>query len=157
MNYTNETMDSAIRQKPLRGVRFEADDAEVFFANLDTLMDVTAYEWYVDDVELNYYSIPEGKYSGQEFKDELLALSGMSFARIRRYPVGSAVDSINTYEDYLKSNCDMLVLFYDGGFYEIYEKEETLVQKTYVFCSENGFQKVEYIRDDNDERYRMYF
>ena len=52
MNYTNETMDSAIRQKPLRGVRFEANDAEVFFANLDTLMDVTVYEWYVDDVEL---------------------------------------------------------------------------------------------------------
>lgn len=55
----------------------------------------------------------------------------MSFVRIRRYTVGSAVGSVDTYEEYLKDDCDMLILLYDGGFYEIYAKDESLSENMY--------------------------
>lgn len=141
----------------LRGVTFQWDRAEDFFLNLALLMDVITYDWYVDDIDLNGFEFQSGKFSGAAFKNILCKLSLLSFVRIRRYPIGSAVNDMDTYQDYLESDCDMLVLFYDGGFYELYEKDEDLIHRTFQLCAEKGFDQVEYTTDENDQRYRMYF
>ena len=141
----------------LRGVSFKWDCAEDFFSVLNQLMDVAAYDWSIDDVELNDFEFPSGRLSGEAFKNVLCELSRLSFARIRRYPIGSPVHNMNTYEDYLESNCDVLILFFDGGFYELYEKDEDLIHRTFQLCTKKGFDRVEYTTDENDGRYRMYF
>ena len=92
----------------LRGISFVGDN-DVFFSSLPELMDVSAYDWYVDDVELNYFYFRPGRYGSLEFKSALDAFASLSFVRIRRYTVGSAVGGVDTYEEYLKDDCDMLI------------------------------------------------
>ena len=63
-----------------------------------------------------YISFREGQYSGAEFKAALNDSSALSFARIRQYPANASIHSIDEYEDYAESECESLILFYDGGF-----------------------------------------
>ncbi len=141
----------------LRGVRFTGNGGGDFFPNLDSLMDVSMYDWYIDDVDLNYLYYRDGRYSGLEFQKALSELPALSFARVRRYPVGLDVNPIDTYEEYLASSCDVFILFYDGGYYDVYTKEEDLSHRTYQLCVERGYDDVEYIEDGKDGRYRMHF
>jgi len=141
----------------LRGISFVESNAENFFQRLSVLMDIPSYDWYIDDVDLNYIYFRSGKYSGEEFQNVLDKISVLSFARIRRYPMGMPVDDIDEYNDYIKSNCDILILFYDGGFFEIYEKKEDMISKTMDLCLNSGFEHVKYIHDSESTRSYMHF
>ena len=141
----------------VRGVCFKENNAENVFLHLHTLMDISKYDWYIDDVDLNYFFFRPGKYSGSEFKEVLDTISTLSFARIRRYPAGVPADRIDQYADYVQSRCDFLLLFYDGGFYEIYAKEPGLLSKILDFCINSGFEDVDTITDASDERNVMHF
>ena len=140
-----------------RGVFFQLDDAGRFFLRLHTLIDLSKYDWYIDDVELNYFFFRSGKYSGEAFQAALDTVSTLSFARIRRYPAGIPADRIDQYADYVQSRCDFLLFFYDGGFYEIYAKEPGLLSKILDFCINSGFEDVDTITDASDERNVMHF
>ena len=50
-----------------------------------------------------------------------------------------------------------MMLFYDGGFYEVYAKKEKTISGIMDFCLKSGFEKVEYIRDFDDPRSYMHF
>lgn len=141
----------------MRGVTFEEGSAEKVFGNLSELMDVVQYDWYIDDLDLNYIGFRSGKYGGEAFRNVLGELSELSFARIRRYPVGAQIDRIDTYEEYAESNCGFLILFYDGGFFELYEKDEALVAKTMDFCLKHAFENAEYIDGAPGGRKDMHF
>ena len=45
----------------MRGVTFEEGSAEKVFGNLSELMDVVQYDWYIDDLDLNYIGFRSGK------------------------------------------------------------------------------------------------
>lgn len=141
----------------LRGISFIESDATKFFLHLGELMDITLYEWYVDDVDMNYIYFREGQYSGFEFKDALDNLSELSFARIRRYPSKAHIYTIDEYKDYVESECDSLLLFYDGGYFELYSKDANLLHAAFKFGIENGFGRIEYVDDASDERSWMHF
>ena len=141
----------------LLGISFEESNAENVFQRLSTLMDFTSYDWYIDDVDLNYINFRSGKYSGEEFQNVVDKISILSFVRIRRYPLGMLVDYIDEYEDYIKSSRDLLILFYDGGFFEIYEKNEDMISKTMDFCLNSGFENIKYLHDSDDARSYMHF
>lgn len=115
------------------------------------------YEWYVDDVELNYRPFRSGKYSGIKFCNALDSLSNLSFVRIRRYPIGAFVERIDEYTDYIESDCDLLLLYFDGGFFEIYAKDKNLIRAIFNFCADNGVEDLEYINDDAATRCWMHF
>ena len=142
----------------LRGVSFEEETAENFFCNLLELMDVTLYDWFVDDVlDYNYKYFRPGKYSGEEFGMALEELSTLSFARIRRYPIDQQIHNIDVFEDYERSACDFLLLFYDGGYYEVYEKDKDMISLTMDYCIRFGFDKVAYIDDADFARSYMHY
>ncbi|MBR3929812.1 MAG: DUF2691 family protein [Clostridia bacterium] len=145
----------------LRGIEFE-DNEQKFFSNLHTLMDIEKYDWYVDDVDLNYFHFRPGKYTGKEFAEALETVSSLSFVRIWRFPLDTnevlmKKFPMNKYEDFVKNTCDFLILFYDGGFCEIYSKDERLTEQIMELCKRNHYEKVEYKYDYNDARTGMSF
>ena len=140
-----------------RGVSFVTDFRLSFFTNLRNLMDISQYDWYVDDVDFNEAHFPSGKYSGAEFSASLDTIDNLSFVRIQRYPVGAAIDRIDKYEDFLKSSCDFFILYYDGGFCEAYAKDIVLVHKLYKFCQDSKVERFSYLQDENPERNVMHF
>lgn len=115
------------------------------------------YEWYIDDVELNYLPFRSGKYSGVEFSHALDSISNLSFVRIRRYPIGAFVKKIDEYKDYVESDCDLLLLYFDGGFFEIYTKDKNLIRAIFNFGTNNEAEDLEYINDATDTRCWMHF
>lgn len=146
----------------LRGLGFLCEP-DLFFNSLPSVMDLTAYDWYIDDVEWNYFYFRPGKYTGKEFLSSLSDFSCLSFVRIRRFPSGTEEDfmksqPMNTYEeDFLNGACDLLILFYDGGFTEIYAKDENLTHRMMDVFGKAGVQKLEAKYDYNDGRTRMSF
>lgn len=140
----------------LRGIDFQAKAWE-FFPKLVSVMDVLAYDWYIDDVDMNYFKFQSGRYTGRKFKKVLADITELSFARIRRYPFGVSVREINCYEDWRQSACDLLILFYDGGIFEIYAKEEGLIHEIFKLCQKNNLEHIEFLTDENDARTHMYF
>lgn len=141
----------------MRGISFVINNAEALFLHLQALMDVKLYDWYIDDVELNYVPFRAGKYGGAEFKDALEGISSLSFARVRRYPIGASAKDVDEYRDYVESDCDLLLLYFDGGFFEIYTKDKNLIRAIFNFGTENGFEDLEYIDDATDARCWMHF
>ena len=140
-----------------QGISFEECNVENFFHHLCESMNVMLYNWYIDDVDLNYFYFRSGKYSGKEFKDVLNVVSELSFARIRRYPADVQIDCIDEYEDFIKGDCDLLILFYDGGLFEIYGKEEGMISSIMDFCLSSGLENAKYIYDSDDTRSYMHF
>ncbi len=146
----------------LRGLEFQCDP-DLFFEALPSAMDLTAYDWYIDDVEWNYFYFRPGKYAGKEFLSSLSDFSCLSFVRIRRFPSGTEEDfmksqPMDTYEkDFLNGACDLLILFYDGGFTEIYAKDENLTHRMMDVFGKAGVQKLEAKYDYNDGRTGMSF
>ena len=146
----------------LRGLEFLCEP-DLFFISLPSAMDLTAYDWYIDDVEWNYFYFRPGKYTGKEFLSSLSDFSCLSFVRIRRFPSGTEEDfmksqPMDTYEeDFLNGACDLLILFYDGGFTEIYAKDENLTHRMMDVFGKAGVQKLEAKYDYNDGRTGMSF
>lgn len=144
-------------------IGIECDDSSgTIFGNLCALMEVEKYDWYIDDVDCNYFHFRPGKYTGKQLIEELETISTLSFVRVWRFP--SDTDEVLMketpmvkYEDFVKSKCDLLILFYDGGFCEIYSKNESLTVQIMELCKQNNLEKREYKYDHNDARTRMSF
>lgn len=145
----------------LRGLEFLIDP-EPFFETLPSTVDLTAYDWYIDDVEWNYFYFRPGKYTGKDFLSSISDFSCLSFVRIRRFPSGTdeefmKAEPMEKYEDFLNGACDLLILFYDGGFTEIYAKDENLTLRMMDAFKEAGAEKLEAKYDHNDGRTGMHF
>ena len=137
------------------GVSTIADKPESLFSCLVTIIDVTKYDWFIDDVDLNYLPFSEGLYKGAKFRECFANLCTLSFFRIRGYPTNTIIGSIDTYDEYLKSKCKILVLYYDGGFIELYIKDMKLENIYNALCSNTKAGNTAYI-EKNDRTY-MHF
>lgn len=70
------------------------------------------------------------------------------------FPKGKFYD-IHTYQEFVKSDCQILLLVYDCEFVEIYAKEPVISQALYQNAVLHNYSDVVYITDANDERTKM--
>lgn len=68
----------------------------------------------------------------------------MIFADIKAYSPGSDCVEIKTFDDFLESSCQMVLLCTDSTFIEFYSKNRDMLDKVYYNCIGNNFEKVEY-------------
>jgi hypothetical protein len=73
----------------------------------------------------------------------------MIFTDITAYPLGKDRIEIKTFEDFLESNCEVVLLCTDSIFIEFYSKERDVLDKVYNNCIGKGFEKVEYLSIEN--------
>ncbi|NLP13487.1 MAG: DUF2691 family protein [Clostridium sp.] len=111
------------------------------------------YMWYINTDDFIYpeNSSPEENFfgasilSGEEFfrcisRDNYY----MIFADIKAYPVGGESTEIETFEDFLKSNCELVFLCTDSIFIEFYCKDRDILDKVYNNCIGDEFEAVQY-------------
>lgn len=72
------------------------------------------------------------------------------------YPEGSPTEEIDTYEDFLHSHCEMIVLLYDRAYVEIYCKDSAWTQILFQRGTEIPGAHVTKKYDDTDTRTEMY-
>jgi len=141
----------------IRGFRFNSNAPEEVFVLIESLKNQRGFQWVIDDLELNHYEVSKGVYDNSEFRDAVSDLSFLSFARLRRYLISSDIEEIDTYQDFFNSDCDFLVLFYDGGIFEIYSKLAEKERVLFEQALSNEVLNIGYITDENDERFVMHF
>lgn len=145
----------------VRGIRCcfsdQSDPVEFFkFADID--MSDEAF-WIVDSMtycEGDEWSNVENSIDFEQFK-ELNAISrGYLWLLMHIYPKDVTVKSIDTYGDFLKSDCEMIVLLYDSAYVDVYCKNKEWIEKMYNKLRTIAGSEFDLITDDNDMRIGMY-
>ena len=129
-----------------RGIFF-IESGGNFFAELEHFTEISGHIWLVDDTEFNHYECKAGEYEGEAFRSAYPELSEACFARVRQYPMNAKPAAIDSFEDYLESDCEMLILYYDGGDYELFAKDELLLERAYAFCRERSVRRMDFMCD----------
>lgn len=72
------------------------------------------------------------------------------------YEENVSPEKINTYDDYVKSQCEMIILLYDSCYVEIYCKNQVWLQEILRSAQEIPNAVVEEKYEDTDPRSEMY-
>lgn len=76
------------------------------------------------------------------------------FLTLISYNSGSKRIDINNYEDYLNSDCNLLLCIIDNIFVEIYAKNKNLLNQIKCNVKLNNFKNFKYIK--NEKEFRLY-
>ena len=146
----------------VRGVSFQIEQmtSDVLWQILKCI-EIKNYDWYNVDNQNEVWSDSKEVFFKNFFYD------GTSFAvRIQQYhyivslklqayfTTGKFCD-IHTYDEFEKSDCEILLLINDCEFVEIYIKDFNISQAVYNNAISNNYTDVIYITDSNDSRTKM--
>ena len=143
--------------KRLRGIKFLIPNlTDTFISKILEGICVEQYIWKIseDEVYLEGESLfLSEKLNGQDFRKAINhPRYYVVFANLQAYPVSSDFCELNTYEDYLKSTCEIVVLITDCIFVDIYCKQQADIEIIKTNAVNNYFCDIEYVTDENDIR-----
>lgn len=151
----------------MRGVRLKLPvEYNRYLSLLLAPIKFTSYDWYVSQDEIVFYDeltrkvcndmLNKDEYPGDEFKKVIANKDYLIYlANIQAYPMGATKSEIRTYDDFVKSKCQLVFLCADSEFVDIYCKDKDVIKEIYNICISNDFNEVEFITDDNDVRTRL--
>ena len=95
-------------------------------------------------------------YEGNDFHDIINQDHFVIFLKLQAYNPEDACNEILSYQDFQKSNCQLLLLIHDCCNIDMYLRNQTLLEEVYQYvASSDYFETVRYICDDNDTRTNM--
>ncbi|MBT3318239.1 MAG: DUF2691 family protein [Clostridia bacterium] len=123
-------------------------------------IDFDMYSWHISEDEI--FSYKKGKemlkktvYDGNNFKKQFKNKRYLPhFINLQAYQLGGARESIENYEDYVKSNCEIILLIWDSFYVNLYAKNHDIIELVKKNVEQNA-ENLEYITDENDCRTRM--
>lgn len=126
-------------------------------------VDCNKYSWYIDRDEI-IVSTSDGckglfedqVVKGTDFSNLINNNSYyMIFAVLKAFPDSVPITQIATYEDFINSKCEIIMLVADNTFTDVYCKDISLIEKLYDNAAAKGYTEIEYI-DENDSRIGIY-
>ncbi|MBR6801067.1 MAG: DUF2691 family protein [Eubacteriaceae bacterium] len=72
------------------------------------------------------------------------------------YPEGITGSEIGTYEDFLESECNTCVIYYDCGYLEIYSKDEEHLFAMHKILSRLDTDELTFVTEENFDRTAMH-
>lgn len=108
---------------------------------------IKAIDNKIDDLFLANINVIEG-----EKLKALLEINEyyLIFAELQAFPK-EKLSEVETYEDFVRSNCEFVVLVADSCYVTIYCKNKDAIELLYKNAAEYGFENVEYISQENDD------
>jgi hypothetical protein len=148
-----------------RGISFEIPNE--YGSYLDEVLnsfDMTVFNWSVGCCES--YFVEDGELGEPLFPEEINVIDGgvlkgtleskkyyVIFADLKAYPKDKIIVSdIVLYEEYLNSDCQLVLLVVDCSYITIYCKDKERLERLYKNAKIKGFDDVQYITDENDTR-----
>ncbi|WP_379968230.1 DUF2691 family protein [Ectobacillus sp. sgz5001026] len=152
-----------------RGVRYQILDEKSSDQNIaDILKPIPCdlYNWDIGYTETHRYEnnrmIHDSIFEEQDVLDgrELERVVNKHtylaiFAELKAFPKTAIVSDIADYEDFVNSECEIIVLLVDCAYVDVYCKDINLTEEVYQYAQQKGYTDIEYI-DENDSRYKMY-
>ena len=92
-------------------------------------------------------------YSGSDFEKEIIKEHYIIFMKLEAYRNSEVnITEIESYEDFIQSDCQLLLLINDVQFVEIYTKSQTELEILYDNALKIGFSGIRYITKETNER-----
>ncbi|MEI1421532.1 DUF2691 family protein [Bacillus cabrialesii] len=139
-----------------RGVSFQIpNEYGRFLWRILQPLEITNYNWQTSGES---YFVVDG-----ELDDEVLFKTDLAkrlktnqyytiFVEPQAFPCGKTVNQIKTYEEFVDSGCELVLLIADNSYVSIYCKNKHTIEKLYFNALKNDFADVQFITDENDTR-----
>ncbi len=147
----------------IRGISFEIPQMmtttlwEIFKGS-----DIGSYYWYVVPNQNEVWSelseedlFTKDVYVGNDFQNLIKNNHYIIFLKLQLYSELCTFKNLYTYDDFSKSNCQLIILVNDCEYVEIYSKNSKTTEEIFHTAVENGYKNVCYITDENDCRTKM--
>jgi len=146
-----------------RGVSFEIpNEYGYLLAEVLAPIDISAFSWRIGDGEA--YRVVDDRLDEDLFLEYKNSIEGgelkhllennrsyIIFADLQANP-REELSYIETYEDFIESKCELVLLVVDCSDVTLYCKNKEATTLLYNHAKECGFEDVEYITDENDTR-----
>ncbi len=154
----------------VRGVSFRIrKDVSLHLWNILKCINAEQYTWFIDNEqseEINSSALSEENdifnfttsITGEQLKSAFQMERYIIFLKLEAYPINTNNVNkirIHSYNNFLKSNCNIIFLLYDCEYVEIYSKSASIIKLLYSNAIANCFEDVNYITDENDTRTKM--
>ncbi|WP_055106789.1 DUF2691 family protein [Paenibacillus ihumii] len=129
-------------------------------------LDVSVYDWRIGSGES--YLVEAGELGLPLFAEQPDSADGelfksiienneyyLIFADLKAFSKGQNITDIGTYEEFLQSDCQLVLLVVDSVYVTIYCKNKEQLDKLYDHAMEKEFHPVQYITDGNDHRTKL--
>lgn len=142
----------------IRGIRFKLpNEHNSFIGKILKGINMEKYVWKIheDQVFLSEgdFLFSTDVYNGQELKRIISQPSYYAvFLNLQAFPIGTDFDEIKAYNDFFKSNCELLVLISDCIFVNVYSKNQENIETINFNAQKNNFEEIEYITVEDDKR-----
>ncbi|WP_458126492.1 DUF2691 family protein [Paenibacillus sp. Z3-2] len=150
-----------------RGIHFKIPNTYgSFLGEILKPMDIVNFDWFIGEEES--YFVVEDTLGDSLFPDMVIGMSGeelqkiidnykyyLIFANLKAYPKGTKITDVITYEEYMVSDCQMILLVIDSIYVTIYCKDLEKVEELYNHINRKGFESLEYLTDENDTRTKL--
>lgn len=149
-----------------RGVSFEIpNNYGNYLKDILKPIDIAAFDWQIGSGES--YAVIWGRVDKELFPSEKNIIEGSELKnRIetnKHYLVSvdlqayrhNEVGRVETFEDFIVSNCQLVLLVVDTIYVTIYCKNQDTIQLLINNARACGFEDIEYITDENDGRTRL--
>ncbi|WP_342561598.1 DUF2691 family protein [Paenibacillus sp. FSL R7-0345] len=137
-----------------------------FLGELLQPFDTADYQWYNGGEEA--YFTNTGTLAETLFPEQVFGMDGVQlidivenneyyviFADLKAFPKGSKVVDVQTYEEYVKSDCQFVLIIVDCVHVAIYCKDQEKLTELYLNAQSHGYTNVQYTTDENDFRTKM--
>lgn len=93
-------------------------------------------------------------YAGAIFQHKIQENHYLVFLKLEAYPQHKEV-KIQSYKDFLDSDCQIVLLVYDCEYVEIYSKSSLEIKELYENAKKASFTNVQYILEEERDRFCM--
>ena len=145
----------------IKGIEFKIpNEYDKYLGKILEKVNDNNYIWKIEEDEIyleqnennNENLFQNNRYSNAEFQERIFSQNYyMIFANIKMYLKEDNIE-INTYEDFIKSKCILILLVTDNEFVEVYSKDQDILDIIYKNTITNKFKDVMYISNNNYKR-----
>ena len=141
----------------IRGIRFKIPNGYQCILGIITKnVNIEKYFWYdvesKDQVFNNNFEFffDNTYYDGKTFSKLINSIDYyVIFIKLQAHNTDD-MSEINSYGEFLKSNCEMMFFIVDGIFVDIYAKYKNIIETIKLNAQKNDFTEIEYITNEND-------
>lgn len=139
-----------------------------YLLDLFSNVEILKYNWSIQHEEILCYEnnkyidtkmlFPQIWMNGGDFLKQISSENYyIIFADIQACPLAKEKTTIETYQDFLDSDCELVFLCVDSMFVEVYGKNETILQQIMTNCKQFQFEVKEILLQDAQKRTMIAF